>query len=156
MLALSSSRTSVNMSCRLLGSVLVCCCGISRRFHPVQQKKTWTEAQRLCRETFKDLATIQDVSEHNEAWRAAQKGKFWIGLFNSSWTWSQRGQEVSTKTWFTSWDVGEPRLRKCVTISSDGRWSARDCGDQHHMICFHSESEVRSTLKQLVVPADSH
>lgn len=134
------------LRCRLSGYMSVCHLhteGVVRRFHAVSLQKTWTEAQRHCREKFIDLATIQDQTNNTEAQQAAGSGKFWIGLsYNGSWIWSQEDQEGSMETWFTNWAANEPRPRDCVTISGLGVWSARDCGDKRYMVCHNGESDA--------------
>uniref|UniRef100_A0A3B4C0A0 C-type lectin domain-containing protein n=1 Tax=Pygocentrus nattereri TaxID=42514 RepID=A0A3B4C0A0_PYGNA len=56
-------------------------CG-TRQFHVVNEKMTWTNAQKYCKEKFTDLATIESQEEMN-ALLAVLNGKtgyFWIGL----------------------------------------------------------------------------
>lgn len=131
--------------CRLSGCVSVCHLhtdDVIRRFHAVSLQKTWTEAQRHCREKFIDLATILDQTNNTEAQQVAGSGKFWIGLsYISSWKWSQEDQEGSMETWSTNWTANQLTTGRCVTISGLGDWSARDCGAQHHMMCYNGESD---------------
>uniref|UniRef100_A0A8C4DX13 C-type lectin domain-containing protein n=1 Tax=Dicentrarchus labrax TaxID=13489 RepID=A0A8C4DX13_DICLA len=136
----------VCLLCRLSGCVLVCHLhtdDVIRYFHAVDTKTTWTEAQRYCRETFTDLATIQDPTNNNEAIQTMQSGKFWIGLSlnDSGWKWSHWDQSDSVQTRFTNWADKEPRFQECVTISGLGEWSAIDCGVEHHVMCYSGESE---------------
>ncbi|KAK9514750.1 hypothetical protein VZT92_025441 [Zoarces viviparus] len=54
---------------KLLLSIVVmsglCAVSSERRFHLVPELKTMTEAQRHCRETYSDLATIRDMEDVN-------------------------------------------------------------------------------------------
>src|SRR4029434_1222512 len=60
---------------------------VPRQFHVVKEKKTWTEAQRYCREEFTDLATIDNMREMemlNSTMNEAGAEKPWIGLKQGS------------------------------------------------------------------------
>ncbi|KAL7880763.1 hypothetical protein SRHO_G00030170 [Serrasalmus rhombeus] len=52
------------------------------QFYVVNERKTWTDAQKHCREKFTDLATIESQEEMNAliAVLNKTKGHFWIGL----------------------------------------------------------------------------
>lgn len=116
---------------------------IIRRFHSVPLMMTWVDAQRHCRETFADIATIhQDLDQDAAARQAAQSGQVWIGLRRSiSWQWSQ---DASMDTKYTRWSIGEPKSGNCATTSGLGVWSARDCGAQHYFLCYDGECSNRT------------
>lgn len=126
----------------LSASVLVCCLqtvDAVRHFTVVSQRKNWADAQSYCREKFTDLATIQDAASNAEAQQVAGRGKFWIGLFNTSWRWSLGNEDVSLKTWYTKWAPDEPSPGYCVTISAAGLWTVRDCSVQYKFVCYNGK-----------------
>ncbi|KAL6491162.1 hypothetical protein MHYP_G00015070 [Metynnis hypsauchen] len=52
------------------------------QFYVVNEKKTWTDAQKHCRGNFTDLVTIDSQEEMNTliGFLNGTKGYFWIGL----------------------------------------------------------------------------
>ncbi|XP_040901351.1 macrophage mannose receptor 1-like isoform X2 [Toxotes jaculatrix] len=128
--------------CRLQTDRLIRC------FHAVNLKKTWTEAQSYCRDKFTDLATIQGPTNNAEAQQAAGSGTFWIGLYNSTWTWSQESQDIQVDTWFSKWAANEPRAGGCVIISDRGDWFVRDCGAQQPSVCYSAAANQHILEKQ--------
>uniref|UniRef100_A0A3P9KLR1 C-type lectin domain-containing protein n=1 Tax=Oryzias latipes TaxID=8090 RepID=A0A3P9KLR1_ORYLA len=112
-----------------------------RRFRYVGLQKTWSEAQTYCRETFKDLATIQNLNNNTEAQQAGGRSQFWIGLFNGTWRWSQEEERDSNpSTWFKNWNAGEPGSGSCVSINKAGMWFAKDCSALNAFVCFNAET----------------
>ncbi|XP_013884955.1 macrophage mannose receptor 1 [Austrofundulus limnaeus] len=110
-----------------------------RRFKYVTLKKTWAEAQTYCRETFLDLATIQNSNNITEAQKVAGTSQVWIGLFNGTWKWSQeQNQDISSSSWYTNWYPGQPQEENCVAFSNNGYWSTMDCGLQYPFFCFNA------------------
>ncbi|KAL7875541.1 hypothetical protein AOLI_G00105040 [Acnodon oligacanthus] len=119
-------------------------CG-TRQFYVVNMKKTWTDAQKHCRENFTDLATIESQEEMNAviAVLNGTRGRFWIGLKlknehdNTSWSWSD-GSNSS----YRDWKPGEPNFgggEMCAELLHDSAYKWNDAGCHNHknqFVCY--------------------
>ncbi|XP_017538271.2 macrophage mannose receptor 1-like [Pygocentrus nattereri] len=112
-----------------------------RQFHVVNQDKNWTDAQKHCRETYTDLATIESQEEMN-ALIAVLNGTasdFWIGMnYNTNWAWSD-GSAMS----YTYWMSGEPNnigVENCAKFSNlyAFSWNNIHCHLTLQFICYKS------------------
>ncbi|XP_062308996.1 lymphocyte antigen 75-like [Osmerus eperlanus] len=65
-------------------SILPSC--LSFHYEYVNENKTWTEAQRICREKYTDLATFDDPA--TKPLKGLSHVRAWIGLSHGSWMWS--------------------------------------------------------------------
>ncbi|XP_047661865.1 macrophage mannose receptor 1-like [Tachysurus fulvidraco] len=121
----------------------------SRVYYFVTENKTWTEAQRYCRENYTDLATIENMAEMNELLNAVNNSYSdlaWIGLYDDpdSWRWSldDEGFYSEGEKVFTGW-YHEPNnyngKELCVFIRSDGKWADGDCNNDMTFICYDGE-----------------
>uniref|UniRef100_W5L1F6 C-type lectin domain-containing protein n=1 Tax=Astyanax mexicanus TaxID=7994 RepID=W5L1F6_ASTMX len=127
-------------------------CGVSpygpHRYHFVKQKKSWTEAQSYCRQTYTDLATINNMDEMkklNEALKGKGGDFVWIGLNRGNtgrWQWSLAdGSFYSVGNSYQKWYSGEPNNAGgnefCIAMKQeDGTWFDDECGIICTFVCF--------------------
>ncbi|KAL6491149.1 hypothetical protein MHYP_G00014940 [Metynnis hypsauchen] len=117
-------------------------CG-TRTFYVVRVNKTWTDAQKHCREKFTDLATIQSSGNMSsiKAHFNGSAGNFWIGLRQkvqqntTVWIWSD-GSNSS----YRYWDTGKPNNTgsdNCVELQGDSayKWNDLNCTWPNQFIC---------------------
>ncbi|XP_067228437.1 C-type mannose receptor 2-like [Chanodichthys erythropterus] len=119
----------------------ICYNASSKGFVPVKEKKTWTEAQRYCREKYTDLASVRNESENDQIKGIIlSSDSAWIGL-HRLWVWSDN----STST-FTYWKPDEPNIGAnrhdiCTSIDThqQKRWIYDQCTTQHPFVCYDDE-----------------
>ncbi|KAL7880770.1 hypothetical protein SRHO_G00030240 [Serrasalmus rhombeus] len=117
----------------------------TRQFYVVNEKMTWTNAQKYCRHKFTDLATIESQEEMNALLAVLNRktGYFWIGLRqkknvkNTCWTWSD-GSNFS----YSNWNSGEPNnagTDNCGELRSKDkyRWNDAGCSYTNQFVCYN-------------------
>ncbi|XP_053346714.1 macrophage mannose receptor 1-like [Clarias gariepinus] len=115
---------------------------IRRKYHLIQQGKTWNDAQAYCRATYVDLATIETNDNMVQIQNEIQTQKFsssaWIGLYTNinSWHWSFGNEPLGS---FTSWVSPEPDDKcgneQCV-MNQQGGWHDAPCAWSNFFVCF--------------------
>uniref|UniRef100_A0A9J7Z8N3 C-type lectin domain-containing protein n=1 Tax=Cyprinus carpio carpio TaxID=630221 RepID=A0A9J7Z8N3_CYPCA len=125
-----------SLSFTALCSVSEC---VQRQYHFINEMKTWTEAQRYCREKYTDLATADNMNDMNELMKSVNVQLVWIGL--DSWQWSDQSDSS-----FRYWMSGEPNNaggdENCTAVkqNAQGQWIDITCTNyQFPFVCHEGE-----------------
>uniref|UniRef100_A0A672GP71 Uncharacterized protein n=1 Tax=Salarias fasciatus TaxID=181472 RepID=A0A672GP71_SALFA len=128
----------------------------------VNTSVNWTDAQRMCRDLFTDLATIESAADAEAVLNPTYVGKAWIGLHDdliNSWMWSLNDSsfygegEDTYRNWFT----GEPNnvngQEYCVELVSRspyfGRWNDTYCSEERQFVCFNGTLNGTATFVRI-------
>ncbi|KAI4895024.1 hypothetical protein NFI96_001398 [Prochilodus magdalenae] len=135
------------------------CAGMScgpHQYHFVNESKSWTEAQRYCRENYTDLATIDNMEEMNRlinTVNSSYSGLAWIGLYDDldSWRWSLDDESLYKEnvTTFRNWYIQKPvnsgGNSMCVLfLQSYATWSETYCSNWYPFICYDGRANASS------------
>ncbi|XP_056604863.1 macrophage mannose receptor 1-like [Triplophysa dalaica] len=112
-----------------------------RRYHYINMKKTWTEAQIYCKTlNYTDLATVNNINDMNELKNIVKNKKnFWIGLKKTGvnkWKWSL-GDPVN----YTNWESGPTNDRRDCAVMRNGKWRQQDCNKNMRFICYNESNK---------------
>ncbi|MBN3299900.1 MRC2 protein, partial [Amia calva] len=114
-----------------------------KKYIVVQQVKSWTEAQRYCRERHTDLVSVTSATEDQDVKIKAQGTVVWIGLFFEPWTWSD-GAKFSLDYFnnIESYSLSEECACVSVYYSCGTRkWNDFSCNVKMPFICYEGLRE---------------
>lgn len=113
-----------------------------RRYHFIDQAKTWHEAKRYCRETHTDLATVNDLQDLEDLAGLNEPGKqlVFLGL-HREWSWSLSNDDdyKEGEQAYWKWARGQPITHQCGSIGLTGEWFATNCSSMLNFICYNGK-----------------
>ncbi|XP_071389064.1 fibronectin-like [Centroberyx affinis] len=145
----------------LTGALVNVASAQSRQYHFVSTQVNWTTAQSFCRETYTDLATIEntaDLSAVNST-TSSYAGKAWIGLYDdlvNSWRWSLNDSSFygEGETEFRNWYISQPNNLRgqqyCVELFTGspffGTWGDTECSTTRPFVCYNGTVDGNITF----------
>ncbi|XP_034471073.1 lymphocyte antigen 75-like isoform X2 [Hippoglossus hippoglossus] len=118
------------------------------QYHFVSDAMTWTEAQSYCRETYTDLATIENTEEMKKlkdtVSAAGHSSEVWIGLYSHiDWKWSDGFNQSGAE--YRNWESPDPNNfaanEFCVAMKYYGRWFDYFCHSKIPFVCYRGTLE---------------
>ncbi|KAK2894317.1 hypothetical protein Q8A73_016801 [Channa argus] len=100
----------------------------------VNEPKSWTEAQKYCRQHHTDLASVRNQAENDQMKLMIHNQTTWIGLYRDLWKWSD-GSSYSVNNWYSGGAPSATATNICV-VSYFGKWKNLDCNTKHDIACF--------------------
>ncbi|KAM8746791.1 uncharacterized protein AB9X84_014964 [Acanthopagrus schlegelii] len=136
----------------LTGALVNVASAQTRQFYFVSTPLNWTDAQSFCRQTYTDLATIENTADVNAviSTTSSYTGEAWIGLYDeliNSWRWSLNDSSFygDGETEYRNWDTGQPNnlggQQHCVELFTGspyfGTWGDTQCSDVKPFVCYN-------------------
>ncbi|XP_051546762.1 secretory phospholipase A2 receptor-like [Myxocyprinus asiaticus] len=113
----------------------------SRTYKLILENKSWSDAQRYCRENYTDLVSIRDETENNQVMEAGKQSNtpFWIGLFIDNVEWSDGGQSAYRN--YNEQNTSPENGKYFTFLFFDGSWMKEN--SQHYFaLCYKSHIHV--------------
>uniref|UniRef100_A0A3B4EFK5 C-type lectin domain-containing protein n=2 Tax=Pygocentrus nattereri TaxID=42514 RepID=A0A3B4EFK5_PYGNA len=129
-----------------------CYDGVRDSYYSQRTQKSWSEAQRFCRERYTDLVSVRNDSENS---KFALSTPSWIGLFRDSWTWSDKSNS-SFRHWTSDQPNKHDRNENCTAVRTRGadfgQWEDLNCDRLNPFVCSGGTSQ-QLPVSTTVLPA---
>uniref|UniRef100_A0A8C1EBX8 C-type lectin domain-containing protein n=3 Tax=Cyprinus carpio TaxID=7962 RepID=A0A8C1EBX8_CYPCA len=111
---------------------------LNRKHIFINNAKTWSDAQKFCRENYADLSIIDSQEEllrfkNDSKNQRADSTQSWIGLSkpsaNGTWVWNDGSDEISM-----TWRIGQPDSPNTAFCAKS--WENRDCSEKLNFVCY--------------------
>ncbi|XP_032440201.1 lymphocyte antigen 75-like [Xiphophorus hellerii] len=130
---------------------------LAREFVFVNKSKDWISAQKYCRESYTDLATVSTDAENKKINNLTNKTVAWIGLFRDKmFSWSD-----GSSFQFSSWDnvmneIGSMRIICGATsVTRSVAWKFLSCEKKLPFVCYSLPPEAKQATKMTIQSEDS-
>ena len=107
-------------------------------FVRVNTAKSWTEAQRHCREHYTDLATVRNDADNNKIKNLIPAGQWsWIGLYRDPQIYWSDGSNYSFSSWYQgAHPLGSMKVVCGVADLEGGNWRLISCEERKAFVCY--------------------
>ncbi|XP_036451862.1 macrophage mannose receptor 1-like [Colossoma macropomum] len=145
------SRSKI-MFLLLFSSLLTLSSCLSRQYYFVNVNKNWTEAQAFCRQSYIDLATIENDNDQSSviaAVNGSYNSQIWIGQYEdvqNSWRWYLDDDafygvgERNYRNWGSNAPDNNGGKEMCTQMMSNGFWNDVNCNLLAKFICYNGSS----------------
>ncbi|XP_051556662.1 macrophage mannose receptor 1-like [Myxocyprinus asiaticus] len=141
----------------ILSAVFSSSACVPRQYHFVNQKLTWTEAQRNCRENYTDLATIDNMNDIEELLKSVNDDQIehvWIGLQKTvsyKWKWSLGDPAFYTgiNSQYRNWASTQPNYDGDCSNMNPGEWNDFPCDSSLTFICYNGDKGYIPVLQPM-------
>ncbi|XP_061816830.1 lymphocyte antigen 75-like [Nerophis lumbriciformis] len=126
--------------------------GRPRQYHYAKDAVNWQEAQSLCRNFHRDLATVNNAKQAKRLVAVSHRsigglgGKAWIGLRSdlTEWIWSNPFDSYLSPNLYSNWKRGQPDNfngnQLCVGMDVNGLWDDYSCAELLSFVCYNDEA----------------
>ncbi|XP_053273332.1 aggrecan core protein isoform X2 [Pleuronectes platessa] len=108
-------------------------------FVRVYTRKTWSEAQRHCREHYTDLATVRNDADREKIQNLITTlTSAWIGLYRDPQIYWSDGSNYSFRSWFQREHLLDSMKVECGVADLDqgGEWRLVSCEERNPFVCY--------------------
>ncbi|XP_069375333.1 macrophage mannose receptor 1-like [Paralichthys olivaceus] len=108
-------------------------------FVVVNTTKTWTEAQRHCREHYTDLVTVRNKADNDKIHNLMrQEKRAWIGLYRDPQIYWSDGSGYSFSSWYQGLnELGSMKVVCGVAdLQQGGKWRLFSCEERFPFVCY--------------------
>ncbi|KAI4892319.1 hypothetical protein NFI96_003462 [Prochilodus magdalenae] len=127
----------------------------TNKYHFVHKAKSFADAQLYCRNTYSDLATINDMEDMNTLLETVTDGYTdlaWIGLYQQSaaewhWSLSTLGFYAEGERAYRNWRTGMPdNAGDCGSMAENGQFWDFSCSYRKRFICYDDKMDQKYIL----------